>query len=289
LSAFTSNPEYQFFKVIDENGKSRDSYLMKAIGLATDFGEVDILNMSVGSDHINDPSRKCTEARAACPLCEVAEEAVKQGITIVASSGNRPFAESICCPSLSSHVISVGGAVTKCMAVLNDKKSLLSDADERYPPNALWVKRDDDRGSEFPLCSNRGCLPGESCKDNRKTVPWENNVEFTTRKPDILAPACMSWEDEVGPNILQGTSFSTPIVASGIISTMEWARKDGDDVSPAEARKGIRQSGHHFEGIDRCYFSAQKFANEVRKLKGLKPDAFGESRGGPIDLLDNQL
>lgn len=284
LSAYTSNPEYHFFQVVDKNGKSRDSYLMKALGLAMDYGEVDVLNMSIGADHISDPDRDCTEARALCPLCEVAEEAVEQGITIVAAAGNRPFAESVCCPSLSSLVISVGGTVTRCTASVDSPGYIIQKNNRQFPDNALWVERDDDHGSEFPLCSNRGCMPGESCQENRNTKPWDSNVDFTDRKPDILAPAYFVWEDEIGPCLLDGTSFSCPIVTAGIISMVEWAQAGGSDVTPVIARNAIHNSGHEFENIDRRYFSAQKFANEVRRLKGLPPESFGDSHGGPIDL-----
>lgn len=65
LTTYTYNPQFHLFQAIGANGRSRDSYLMKAIGLAKEYGEVDILNLSVGADHISDPDRDCTESRTA--------------------------------------------------------------------------------------------------------------------------------------------------------------------------------------------------------------------------------
>jgi len=286
LAGFTDNPEYQFFQVVNESGKSRDSYLMKAIGLAMEYGEVDVLNLSVGADHVSDEDRDCTEAISQCALCEVAEEAIDQGITIVASSGNHPHVESVCCPSLSSLVISVGGAVTKCTASIDGYNYQTSNGG--FPPNAIWVQREDERSSEVPLCSNRGCIPGESCSENQNTEPWRHNVEFTDRKPDILAPSHWVWKsEERGPVIDQGTSFSTPLVTAGIVVTLDWARRDGWDISSQQIREAIRSSGHNFSDIDRRYFSQEKFTNELRRLLGLEPEPIIDAVGGPVDMLGN--
>ena len=257
---------------------------MKAIGRAIEFEEVDILNMSVGIDHVSNPDRSCSLARATCPLCEVAKKAVQEGITIVAGAGNKPHVNSVSCPSLSSFVISVGGAVTRCEARVDSNPYGFS---ESLPPNALWVQREDNLGTNEIFCSGRGCIVGQSCTENSITEPWEKNVEFTDRKPGILAPAIFVGSDRTGPYLDEGTSFSTPLVTAGIVSTLEWARSAGDDISTTEIRQAIRNSGHQFENCDRNYFSAKKFANEIRRKRGLTPIKSDEF-GGPIDLLQNQ-
>lgn len=285
LTQFTLDPSYHLFMAVDENGRTRDSHLMKALGRAMEYGEVDVVNMSVGADHVSDDYRSCTMQHAGCPLCEVAEEAVDQGITIIAASGNRPQVDAICCPSLSSRTISVGGAVTKCTAEPPTTGLHRPPSEATYPPNAYWVYREDGEGTDEALCSKRGCMPGSSCKQNRRTEPWEKNVQFSDRKPDILAPAHFLWIDEVGPKLEAGTSHAAPIVAAGVVNVYDWARSGGEDVSPAEVRKAIRNTGYEFEGIDRRYFSGAKFGNEIRRMKGESPVEIMDPSGGPFDLL----
>lgn len=277
LTYFTHDPEYHLFQAVDENGRTRDSYLMEAVGQAMEFEEVDVLNMSVGCDHVSRSDRDCTESHVACSLCEVVEEAVKRGITVVAAAGNHPYVESVCCPSLSDSVVSVGGATTLCTADSGAGRSLNPAPDVFHPPNAYWVEREDGKGAEGAFCSERGCLPGESCQDNRRTVAWENNVPFTTRKPDILAPVHLPSTDDVGPLIREGTSFAAPVVTAGITNLVDWARSAGDDVSAAEIRRAIGDSETELKTTDKPYLSVASLANEVRSERGLPPVDFDDS------------
>lgn len=271
LTAYTYDSEFHLFQSISEGGKTHDSYLMKAIGKAKEFEEVDVLNLSVGCDHVSNPDKECTESRSACALCEVAEEAIEAGITIVAAAGNYPHVESVCCPSLSDYAISVGGVVDRCTANPNIGQSLNPQPTVSYPPNAYWIDREDGKGAQEAYCSGRGCYPGETCQNNRVTELWEHNVPFTDRKPDTLAPVHLLWADEVGPFIDEGTSFSAPIVTANIVNLLEWARSEGDNVSPAEIRQAISNTGTVLERSNHRSFSGLAFVNEIRTNRGLNP------------------
>jgi hypothetical protein len=287
LAYFTHDPEFHFLLAVNEQGKTHDSYLMKALGRAIEYGEIDVINMSVGCDHVSNDDKDCTINHTSCALCDVAEKAVDQGITIVAASGNTPHVESICCPSLSEYTISVGGAVTRCTASAIQQNGVTPVFTQAKPPNAYWVDRDDGRGSDGVFCSGRGCMPGENCVENKSIELWEHNVDFTDRKPDILAPSHIISEDKIGPFIQEGTSFSAPIVTAGGISVVEWANSYDGDVSTADIRQAIRQSGKQIPGVNKRYFSAQRFTNTLRSNKGLAPYDFEEENFVDLTQMDS--
>lgn len=259
---------------------------MAALGKAMEFGEVDILNMSVGNDHISDPNKDCTHAAPDCSLCEVTAEVVDSGVTVVAASGNRPHTENVCCPSLEPTAISVGGAVKRCTAVQKATTALNPPGVQSpRPPNAYWVERDDGMGSDGTFCSERGCMPGESCTDNSVTEAWDKNVEFSARKPDTLAPVHLPWGAENGFYLAEGTSFAAPHVTAGIVVAMEWAKAQDMMLTPAEIRKAIKSSGREFEGTDRRHFSAKGFINKVLRNRGARPANFESN----TEFLENRF
>lgn len=284
LSFNTHNPEYHFFQAVGKDGTCYDSHLIAALGKAMEFGEVEILNMSVGNDHIANPNKDCTHATPDCSLCEVAAETIDSGITIVAAAGNQPYTENVCCPSLEPTAISVGGAVKRCTAVETATNPLNPPGLQLpRPPNAYWVERDDDMGSDGTFCSERGCMPGESCLDNSVTEPWEKNVTFSNRKPDTLAPVHLPWSADDGIYLDEGTSFAAPHVTAGIVVGMEWATPADVRLEPAEIRAAIRATGREFEKTNRRHFSAKQFINEVRANRGLRRADFDNSD----DLFDS--
>lgn len=278
IATYTTNPEFQFFRVFPDEGAPRDSHLMLAIERAIEHDEVDVLNISVGSDHITSDERDCTRSTSQCRLCEYARTADDHGIAIVAASGNRPFAEEICCPGLSDHVITVGGIEYNCSGDMPDTMGYAKTDGEIPPPNAYWLFRRD--GSEDinytgPYCSERGCGPGMQCSTNRSISLWENNVAFTSRKPDTVAPAHIVWlADDNQPYFSQGTSFSAPIVTAGIAATLEIEEHFGDldtKYTAPEIRSAVRNSGRDIPGIDQVQFSMFAFANQLRTLRNMDP------------------
>lgn len=275
IATYTKNPEFHFYRVFPDEGRPRDSHLMLAIGRAIEYGEVDVLNMSVGADHIGSEDRACTRSASQCRLCELAKKAVHEhGINLVAAAGNQPFAGEVCCPALSDYVIAVGGIQYSCGGKMPDTMGFTSAMGEVPPPNAYWIVREDDNGEEHmsgPFCSDRGCGPGLMCTNNRTIELWEHNVTFTDRKPDTIAPAHMIWlYNDRKPELFQGTSFSAPLVSAGIIATLELEEELDELEVPyttPEIRSSIRNSGRNFPKISQPQFSMFAFANQLRQLR----------------------
>lgn len=100
---------FGFYRVIveghDGDGVAKRSNVVDAIYEAAQKG-VDVLNISLGVCHSEEEGHHCGE------LCRIAEEArlaiEKDGMTIVAATGNDSKADAVTCPALVSDVIGVG-------------------------------------------------------------------------------------------------------------------------------------------------------------------------------------
>lgn len=269
LTWFAGNPEYHFFRAIGPDGEFADRHLMIAVERARKLGEVDVINLSAGLDHISDPDKDCSSTGPTCAACEVVSRAVADGITIVAGIGNLPDTEGLCCPALADDVIGVGGMIAKCTAKLEEGSPLRLPGESVRPPNAFWVDRDDDRNQDGSYCSNRGCLPGESCSDNRKIEPWPNNPPDANGKPDTLAPLIVPMDDD-GPLLVGGTSYATPIVTGSIADVLGGLRGNGGNPSPSEIRKQIRRASKAIPGSDAGVFSGDNLAGGLGRRLGLE-------------------
>ncbi len=71
--------------------------------------KVHVINMSLGANW-------CTDGT--CPLCEMANYAVSQGITVVVAAGNRPQNPYISCPGNAKGVITVGASTKTSRSVV---------------------------------------------------------------------------------------------------------------------------------------------------------------------------
>src|SRR5712692_9250127 len=96
-------------EVLDENGVSTDSVVVKAIHRAIDLKDqfnIRVLNLSIG--------RPIFESSQIDPLCVAVKEAWNAGIVVVASAGNlgRSSYASILSPGNSPYVITVGAMKT---------------------------------------------------------------------------------------------------------------------------------------------------------------------------------
>jgi hypothetical protein len=242
--------------------------MMKAIGKAMEFDEVDVLNISAGAPHIANDDKSCSVSGAACAVCDVAEQAVEQGITIVAAAGNKPQTPSLCCPSLSSQVLSVGGVVTKCTAHIEPDDPILPLGSPAKPPNAHWIARTDDTGTEQVYCSNLGCSPGTSCSENRVEEVWDKNPPTVNGNPDVLAPITHPTSDKIGPWMDIGTSFATPIVTAGIVNAIDGLQMM--DITPTsfEIKTAMKNSCRDI-GDRHGVFSHDKLVEQLGEIYGL--------------------
>jgi len=194
--------------------------------------EIDIINLSAGLDHAARPGKDCTSDNPNCKVCRVLEDILDEYTVFVAASGDRLQTDGLVCPGISSEVIATGGSVAKCTADSGAKSGnepLGPDIDWR-PPNAFWIDRADNIGSQGTHCTNRGCFPGTDCMENRQYEFWDHNHDSTNAAPDILAPVHFPIEDEIGALLAQGSSFSAPIVSSQIANVLGTIR--AMDVNP---------------------------------------------------------
>jgi subtilisin family serine protease len=111
---------------------------MSAIVWATDYG-VDIINLSLGTDHFSNDEKGCDHTGSQCGISEAADYAVEQGVVLVTAAGNSPGANAVCCPALSDAAICVGGCVAECTATPSNSNNRHStQAFSSRPPPVAW-------------------------------------------------------------------------------------------------------------------------------------------------------
>lgn len=281
LSYFTANSRFHFFLAVPPEGNFRETHLIRAIDAAKQQGEIDVLNVSAGVDHIADPRKSCSKRGPQCLLSDTAREAVDSGVSVVASAGNKDTMEYIACPSLDNGVISVGGVLAGCGAKTGSSNSIYGpEIPGSMPVNAIWISTND--GPDYPpLCSTRGCFPGEVCSDNREIANWPGNVKVANNKPTTLAP-CVTIvrNDENLPEFSFGTSYSAPFVSSQVANAISGLNEDGIEANPSEIRAAIGKSGEERVDFDvpvfyGFAFHKQLFAEHDITIQRTDDDIFG--------------
>lgn len=201
LGYFAPDAVFDLYRVVAADGTAKRGTLVDAIADASRHG-VDVLNLSVGVHHHEEPDGDCGGR------CRVADEtrlAVEAGTTVVAATGNREQDDSLAvhCPALLDDSIGVGGFVARCRHDLVE-----TDASGQY-----WVRNENLQG---PFCGQRDCSPFERCNDYRYEYPWRGNVSFHNAVPDVLAPVHHPVGTDVKPVLQSGTSFGTPVVSGAL-------------------------------------------------------------------------
>lgn len=265
----------------DEDGEPFvwDSDLATAIRKAADFHGADVLNISLGNDHIATEDFECTEHYQPCKLSRVARDAVDSGVPVVSGIGNEELCDSLCCPAAVDEVIGVGGAVVKCShrTRLDAPGSI---GDEKKPPRAVWVERDDERGTTEVFCGGEGCGPGETCERNRIVEAWDGNAASTHNKPDILAPAVNVVGLHGFPAIYVGTSYATPVVTNCVVGMLAGLKDVGETPTPQQVRRALRESGRDVDGGDGRLLSGAGAIDSVYGEFGYGFSTEGGGRGG---------
>lgn len=233
LSTFAGDVKTHFYQTIHSDGKFRDRDLIQTLGVIRHVvDEIDIINLSAGLDHAARPGKECTSNSPSCKVCRIISDILDEQTVFVAASGDQHQTDGLVCPGISSEVIATGGTVAKCTAASNVEigNTPLGPDPEPRPPNAFWIDRTDEKGAQGTYCSNRGCLPGTDCMENREYEPWKHNHPPTNAAPDVLAPIHYPIEDKKGALLAEGSSFSAPIVSSQIALALSRIRTM--DVNP---------------------------------------------------------
>jgi len=225
LGYFAPAATFDLYRVVAENRYAKRGNLVQAIADASSRS-VDILNLSVGVHHHEEPDGDCG---GHCRVADEARLAIESGTTVVAAAGNREKRDSLAvhCPAVLDDAISIGGFVSHCR-----KDPIESEDSGQY-----WVL--DAETLIGPYCGQRGCGRDDECEDYRYEKPWQGNVSFHNAVPDVLAPVHHPAGTEAEPTLQSGTSFGTPVVTGSLAAIISDLAELDDDPSPAEFRRAM--------------------------------------------------
>ena len=210
-------------KVLDSDGGGYDSDVIAGINHCVGNAQADVINLSLGAGNYSGTCDSNSVAAAA-------NQAVDNGVVVVAASGNEGYVNSMITPACASKVIAVGATYK---------------AD--YP-------RCEATDSSFSWCLDSLCLT--SCTD--ATPNADDLVCFSNKSDnlDVVAPGSVIWSasSAVGGNSItqkSGTSMASPHVA-GLAALI---LSEEPTLTPAEVREVIRNGAIDMgtQGFDRSY------------------------------------
>jgi subtilisin family serine protease len=191
--------------------------------------DIDILNLSLGIPVFN-AGHNCG---GYCSVAREAKNAVENGVTVIAASGNADDSKhryGVHCPAQVETVISVAGYAPWCSHDL-----VRSDDSGQW-----WVELSD--GYYGPFCGQEGCCEGEACEQHREETLWEGNVSFHNDIPDISAPVFYVSELDDGITVQPGTSFSAPIVSGLVATIVSDLKTSSGSLDPRSIQDGISRA-----------------------------------------------
>lgn len=269
VSTFSENVEYSFYRVVQDvaGGTVWGRHLVEAIGRAHLDHGMDVIDVSLGTDHSSDGNSGCSAYRQPCRARYAARQAVDDGIVVVAAAGNEAQFESVCCPGLASDVVCVGGFVSKCRTRLERSDPMSLGGLESRPPNACWIDHQDKPETDEVYCTGLDCSPGRACENNRENVPWDGNVEAVEGKPDVLAPATVPIRTGDGPSLVNGTSWAAAIVSATVAEVIAGTRDNGETATPEIMRRAIMEGATRLdEGSEKKFSSEGVLQRVYREL-----------------------
>lgn len=232
------------YRVIQEDRSVDEADFIEALNSARQ-DDVDIINTSIGFDHLGSKTKQCTSRFHNCAISHEVEKIIEDGISLVAGAGNEGHSEKTASPAIIDEVIGVAGYIPKC-----------GQSEVPRPEGAIWIhptekdEHDVDPNNITPLCSMKGCGVGEMCAENRMDVYWNGNSTHEGNKPDVAAPAAIVVGGEgnpYDPAVVPGTSYAAPIVTAQIANWLTVYNYEGIEASPHEIQNGIRESNTNLE------------------------------------------
>lgn len=196
-----SNAKILALKALDDNGNGTTASIVSAIQYAID-SHVSIINMSFSGKANDDTS--LIEAKV--------KEAVKAGITVVASAGNNALDASNYVPANVSGVITVGAC--------SDKGIILSYSN--YGDDVDWYVNTDATSGASATVSGMISKNGKVKEDKKTVFSSKNAVENTTK-----------WANSTGDNIsvadAGGAGGGSGGGGGNMPSTVSWRIRDNND------------------------------------------------------------
>ena len=196
-----SNAKILALKALDDNGNGTTASIVSAIQYAID-SHVSIINMSFSGKANDDTS--LIEAKV--------KEAVKAGITVVASAGNNALDASNFVPANVSGVITVGAC--------SDKGIILSYSN--YGDDVNWYVNTDATSGAAATVSGMISKNGKVKEDKKIVFSSKNAVENTTK-----------WANSTGDNIsvadAGGAGGGSGGGGGNMPSTVSWRIRDNND------------------------------------------------------------
>ena len=196
-----SNAKILALKALDDNGNGTTASIVSAIQYAID-SHVSIINMSFSGKANDDTS--LIEAKV--------KEAVKAGITVVASAGNNALDASNFVPANVSGVITVGAC--------SDEGIILSYSN--YGDDVNWYVNTDATSSASATVSGMISKNGKVKEDKKTVFSSKNAVENTTK-----------WANSTGDNIsvadAGGAGGGSGGGGGSMPSTVSWRIRDNND------------------------------------------------------------
>ena len=251
LTGMADNIEINLYQVV-QDVSNEGEYLPRAhtrdvcnaIFKAIDYHDVDVLNLSLGSDH-SQGREGCHAHRQPCKLRQSVRDAAAAGIHVCAAVGNSKQAEGPICPATSREAITVGAVDPTCTASLSQTDPITKGPEVR-PPMAAWFDSPfDEQPDEGVFCTGNDCAPGDeySCDRCRKWVVWEGNVDGHAGVTDLYAPhRIINRGKEDCPSYKIGTSWAVPIVTAVVSDRVAATRSAGEEISTSEMRAMITES-----------------------------------------------
>lgn len=278
LYGSSKNVEFNFYRVVRENGVILQRDLLKAIGTAHKVHEVDVIHLSLGFDHSKD-GVSCDMPNEPCKVRSAAKQAVDDNITVVAAAGNADPADEaendngVCCPALLNEVISVGGMFPACTATFEESHSAstINPNNTTLPPLACWIKEKGTEETGTPICSGLGCSPKDSCDDNRIVTEWEGNVNHEPSEIDILAPVVYPIENrDHEPDITSGTSYAAPFVTGLVAEITALLKENNEQVDPTQIQAAIANTAEPVERGNGRYLQGESALKRITERKGIR-------------------
>lgn len=196
-----SNAKILALKALDDNGNGTTASIVSAIQYAID-SHVSIINMSFSGKANDDTS--LIEAKV--------KEAVKAGITVVASAGNNALDASNFVPANVSGVITVGAC--------SNKGIILSYSN--YGDDVDWYVNTDATSGASATVSGMISKNGKVKEDKKTVFSSKNAVENTTK-----------WANSTGDNIsvadAGGAGGGSGGGGGNMPSTVSWRIRDNND------------------------------------------------------------